>query len=906
MNKERQKIYLAALLHDIGKFYQRADEGMKDEKSNLSEYSKKLAPDICIDREKYLSHQHTVWTNQFFLDTANIFKSVKDGTESIFKTDIWSKETDKEDNLVNLSVNHHRARTELQALISMADGWSSGIDRRTASEEDDNLNYGKKRFKKVPLHSIFNNLKIEKGGNAAKTNDKNVAFGIKPLGLGSAMFPDEFDQDKITDLQNSYYKHWSMFTEEFEKLPIDNVNSFTESLLFLLKKYTWCIPSNTMDMANVSLFDHLKTTAALALCLYDYKQKNPAALEYNASNGKLKLIENQYPVLLVGVDLSGIQSFIYDISSKKAAKSLKGRSFYLQLLTESIVNKIIKHTDISVKSGNVLYASGGNFYLLLPNIKEVIDALDKIEIELEQSLWDEHKGSISINMAYVPFAYRSIKNGNSYSYLIETENQKSGVELGLLWKELSDKIAIKKNKKFATVIISKFNELFKPIKVDKDYIVCSVTGEELAENETKLIDNEYVVSNAVYEQTELGTALKDADYIIKSNENGEDSKYLSNRANVKAKIKVLNDYYYLFDKEELTKHNAEFGKISSVDGSQVIRINDTEFLTEYKLEGQAITYGYRFYGGNEQAYLKENNQIVRYRNNQKKEKTFEQLAKTESDKDSLLGVLRMDVDGLGKIFINGLSGNDKSFSAYSTLSFMLDWFFSGFLNTIRNKDKYQDFVNILYSGGDDLFIIGRWDKTIEFANEVQKEFKLFTGRTDIGLSGGITFVNSKFPISKASELADEAEKASKDYPKEEEDKTKKLKDAITFFGETISWETEFPTVLNLKNTLVSFIGRENKPLSKSILHKLILYSEIKNSHLTSKDKEQDFSFLWHTAYYIKRFQEKFKKDRADEKEIIDFLKKIQTDLFTSSKQNYRYYDLAALAARWAEMELKYK
>ena len=36
--------------------------------------------------------------------------------------------------------------------------------------------------------------------------------------------------------------------------------------------------------------------------------------------------------LFVGGDLSGIQKFLYNISSKKAAVSLKGRSCYLRKL----------------------------------------------------------------------------------------------------------------------------------------------------------------------------------------------------------------------------------------------------------------------------------------------------------------------------------------------------------------------------------------------------------------------------------------------------------------------------------------------------------------------------------------------------------------------------------------------
>ncbi|MBM4425645.1 MAG: hypothetical protein FJ031_00255 [Chloroflexi bacterium] len=45
--------------------------------------------------------------------------------------------------------------------------------------------------------------------------------------------------------------------------------------------------------------------------------------------------------LLIGDDISGIQKFIYTITSKKAAQTLRGRSFYLQLLTEVVMGFVL-------------------------------------------------------------------------------------------------------------------------------------------------------------------------------------------------------------------------------------------------------------------------------------------------------------------------------------------------------------------------------------------------------------------------------------------------------------------------------------------------------------------------------------------------------------------------------------
>ncbi|MBO7429229.1 MAG: HD domain-containing protein, partial [Paludibacteraceae bacterium] len=39
MDATREKVYLAALLHDIGKFYQRADTGSVGSSTHLKDYS---------------------------------------------------------------------------------------------------------------------------------------------------------------------------------------------------------------------------------------------------------------------------------------------------------------------------------------------------------------------------------------------------------------------------------------------------------------------------------------------------------------------------------------------------------------------------------------------------------------------------------------------------------------------------------------------------------------------------------------------------------------------------------------------------------------------------------------------------------------------------------------------------
>lgn len=858
MDTNREKVYLAALLHDIGKFYQRADKSFNDKQNCLSVESKKIADYLCpLNEQGNFGYQHCVWTHQFLQDQEKQMKQVPGLVENVF-------EREMQDSVFQLTAFHHKPSTELQALISMADWWSAGIDRRTQNIEVENgerngVQWGNQRYKKIPLYSVFNKI-------STKENSKpnyQFAFGLHPLSIDEKdIYPSEIKnmQDGVDELK--YAALWKSFVEEFKNLPTDSFDGFAESLMFLLKKYTWCIPSNTTDMANVSLFDHLKTAAAFADSLYVYKTENPDAFLFDGK--RLSLKEGVSPVMLLGGDLSGIQKFIYNIASRKAAVSLKGRSFYLQLLIDSIIQRVISHSDIQATLAHVVYSSGGTFYMILPNTAKVRNAIEEIRLDTEKELWDKHSGQLIVNIDYIPFAYNVKEKGLDFC-------GKNNQPIGELWRTLAEKLQNHKNQKFKTLLTSEFDKFFNEgsNKVGGETKVCAVTGIESTDcvpidsNE----DEKTWVLPIVEEQAKLGKTLKDADYIL-THKSSNEQKYIKNR--VKFDLACMGVHSYLFDQLELTNDDADFRKITSADVCRVKTINKINFLGA-QLKGQKCSYGFQFYGGNKQA------QILDKESQELRNKTFEELAD-----NSYLGVLRMDVDNLGSIFIRGLPDEDKSFAAYSTLSFMLDWFFSGFLNTIRDKDEFKDDVNVLYSGGDDIFAVGRWDKLILFAETVRNCFQKFVGRDDISISGGISIVSDKYPIAKAAEMAGDSEDAAKKY-------NNFAKNAFNMFGESVAWtKEEFDYVKKKKKEMVELCSSPTN-MPRSILHKLMQFNEMRN--------RGEISYIWNTAYFLKRFSTDKKNDA-----IISFCECIQNDLLNKN-ENYRFL---ALACRWAELELREK
>ena len=117
----------------------------------------------------------------------------------------------------------------------------------------------------------------------------------------------------------------------------------------------------------------------------------------------------------------------------------------------------------------------------------------------------------------------------------------------------------------------------------------------------------------------------------------------------------------------------------------------------FQMQGSNNIYGLSFYGGNHFDGS-----------------TFDEFCRDEGESSfRRLGVLRMDVDNLGYIFQKGMLPERTTLSRYAALSRSFDYFFSGYLNTIQQETApHTSFI--IYSGGDDLFIIAAWNDAISW------------------------------------------------------------------------------------------------------------------------------------------------------------------------------------------------
>jgi CRISPR-associated protein Csm1 len=272
-----------------------------------------------------------------------------------------------------------------------------------------------------------------------------------------------------------------------------------------------------------------------------------------------------------------------------------------------------------------------------------------------------------------------------------------------------------------------------------------------------------------------------------------------------------------------------------------------------------------------------------------------------------LAVLRMDVDNLGALFISGLGHERRTFSRYSVLSRNLDYFFKGYLNHLWST-RYNNSAYIIYSGGDDLFIVGQWDAIFDFAAQIQKEFTRWVCENpSLTISGGISLIGGSFPISKGAVFAADAEKKAKEYSRpdsrgEEPHHNILEKNAISLFNKPLGWEKEFKWVKDMKEEMIPLI--ESNKLPRGILQKLMQYAE---QAVNQEEKGGSTAWKWRLAYDFSRASNRVKDPAAQA-----FYNKIKIAAFENKwdgeyLNNFTTYSLLHLlevSAKWAELQTK--
>ena len=336
--KDKEKLILAALLHDIGKFWQRAGESGKH-----AEVSNRFIRDY-VPKEFQSSGGLVAYHHGLYEQPSRGFTSCRQDLLKFGIEDIVTME----------------GYEDLKKLI--VSDWLSSGER----EESENEESGKPKI--TPLISIFSQISL-KSEKEDDSYNSQWEYPLNSLCLGDSIFPIA---NKLTLSEGDYRKLWNEFMKDINWIKdIDNFDEYFNKLYYILQKYTWCIPSAVYkSKPDVSLFDHLKTTTAIVSCLYgsnetyldncikalhkkwkikqkleenikkelkekqlrkeeirkELEEKWKQWVEENKGYGsKVNSSFEEKRFSLIHGDISGIQNFIYSIKTKYATKSLKGR-----------------------------------------------------------------------------------------------------------------------------------------------------------------------------------------------------------------------------------------------------------------------------------------------------------------------------------------------------------------------------------------------------------------------------------------------------------------------------------------------------------------------------------------------------------------------------------------------------
>ena len=594
------------------------------------------------------------------------------------------------------------------------------------------------------------------------------------------------------DQKAKYYKPSALNPEEINypcnNAPVDDIPGFGEAVgtdsnaLTVLEKFgtfvsVASIPSpdsvDSVVHSQTPVYDLFKTAAAIDDCL--------------------KTGESEEKFLLVGCDFSGIQDTVYTITSKGALKTLRARSFMLELLTEHIIHEIL--TAVNAGRHAIIYSGGGGFGLLLPNKEKTASLISDFAERLNEWAFDEFSGRFYIALDVLPATVEKV------ALPLEFKKLRQG---------LSDRLDLQKRKKFHKL----YKKLFTPEMPEQLTVntECQITRRDdlkdsmMFDLETgncmkgveinKREDSQYVwVSENCYRQFNCGDDLIDAKCIVRNAQQPQKKGYFK-----------FPDVHWRYEGRDDNTKYAYYSLIKSdVSECNIWHINDwsgprTLLYANYVRKcGDLSLYAQN----KELALVNEENIEQKERSHiAKNTASFTGLASSACGAD-LIGALRMDVDGMGDAFC--MIDNPVELSAKSRL---LNLFFKVYLNEIcqaslcsgvlvtdivvkeyNNENAHGKpgrNVSVIYAGGDDLFIVGAWDETTELSFDIQRTFELFT-QEGLTITGGLTLHQPKFPLYQMARKSAEAEAFAKRDIEKIETVAGKNRIALFFDDSKLQW-----------------------------------------------------------------------------------------------------------------------
>jgi len=767
LNTKQLKLIIGALLHDIGKILYRYNDGRNHSASGYDFLKAQgITDEEILDQLRY--HHST------YLRSSGI------------------------------------SRSSLANITYWADNVAAGADRRDKQGEGEKGRYDK--F--IPLASIFNLL---------NGNEQTFSYNMEKVHDSGAI---NYPLEKVGEYSEEIYG--GILNQIKSGLnQIELTEAYVNSLLGVLEANLSYVPSstNTNQYVDISLYDHCKITAAIASCILEYLDENNVTDYYDALVDHAEDYYKKDAFIMMSMDISGIQEFIYMVHSEGALKTLRAKSFYLEIMLEHIIDELLD--KIGLSRANLIYSGGGHAYIILPNTGKVKNILTDFEKELNDWFVKNFKTDLYVACGYTVCSANSLMNKPHGTYKD-------------IFVRLSRALSDKKAARYTAEQIIAMNAGLSG-ESGRECKVCGRVDD--------LVGNGEDICSLCHAFKKLSNGILNDDFIsILAEPDGSGNGIL-----------LPFDNYMIMEKEE------ELKKRLKSDDNYVRSYSKNKMFTGYNVSTKLW--------------------IGDYCNGT----SFEELA-NGSKGVKRIGVMRADVDNLGHAFVSGFerkNGDLVSLSRTSTFSRKLNMFFKLHINYILGSGEYglpgnepvypARKATVVYSGGDDLFIIGAWNEIIEAAVDINTALRKYTQGT-LTLSAGIGMFPQKYPVKPMAYQTGELEEASKkmdgknaitvfDRPRtkqgDSEHKYNK-KSKQEELGHTYKWDEFQNDVIGDKFALINDYFSTMSEKGNSAIYKLLEY--IRNV--------DDRINLARLAYMLGRM-EPDKKASGDVKELYSkFSKKI--------------------------------
>lgn len=434
-------------------------------------------------------------------------------------------------------------------------------------------------------------------------------------------------------------------------------------------------------------------------------------------------------MLILG-DISGIQSFVYDVSHEGGGQTrrLRARSFFVQALCEAAAIHVLKELPWEFDlEQHLLVSAAGRFVLRGPDVPNAAEIIERLQFELSTWLLQQVSGELRVSLVV---AERQPDESEMRLYLRLAREHLDGLTLRP-WSSLAIE-----------------NGQWQPHRLMLEPLDTPCTQcrrRPGTETETdRESGEERRVCGLCFRLLKLGQDLPRANWLT-------------------------------FSQDPASSYPSAFGLSMKVQSPAALTWSDRMLaaarLSPQPESNESVPVGRRL-----------SRRLARYVpvNRSGETATFEEIAQ-QATGDTKLGILKADGDGLGA-YLERLFSGATNLDDYRQLSRDLDDFSAGDLDDLA-RTKFR-WIYTLYSGGDDLLFLGPWDQILDFAGQVRRLFLARFGQRGLRLSAGVTVVPPHWPIRRAVGLAEEQLEAAKTVCAEH---WSQPKDQIAAFGSVWKW-----------------------------------------------------------------------------------------------------------------------